>query len=272
MGPSLGLIGGSGALPLLVAREARREGWRVVGFALGDTVDLTAVADRVVSWRVGEVGPIFQALADEQIRHVVLAGRVRKDGLFHGAPVDGPARELMDRSRDWTDDELLRTAAEALQGLGIELLDQRRFLGAWLAPAGRIAGPGPSPAVEADIARGIAVSRELARHGIGQAAVVRAGAIVAVEGMEGTDETIRRGLRLAGPGATVVKATSPAHDYRFDVPTVGARTVALCAEGGAAALAVETGRVALLDREAIATTAERAGISVVGVVGDLSLA
>ena len=267
---SLGLVGGSGVLPLLVAREARREGWRVIAVALGEPAGLSTVADRVVSCRVGEVGPVLAILAEEGIRHVVFAGRIRKDGLFHGAPLDGPARDLLERTRDWTDDELFRTAAQALAGLGIELLDQRRFLGAWLAPAGRIAGPAPDAAVETDIDRGVAVARDLARHGIGQTVVVRAGAVVAVEGLEGTDEAIRRGLCLAGPGATVVKATSPIHDYRFDVPTVGAATVALCAEGRAAAVAVEAGRVLLLDRETVAATAERAGLSIVGAGGDVT--
>jgi hypothetical protein len=268
MTPSLGLVGGAGELPALMAREARQAGWRVVAFALADPAALAPVADRVVPCRLGEAAPIVEALAGEGIRHVVLAGGVRKDGLFLGAPLDATARDLIARSRDWTDDGLLRTATAALEAMGIELLDQRRFLAPWLAPAGAAAGPAPGEAVTADIARGLAVARELARHGIGQSVVVRAGTVVAVEAMEGTDETIRRGLALAGPGAVVVKATGPAHDYRFDVPTVGAATLRLCVEGRAAALAVEAGRVLLLDRPAVAAEAARAGISVVGVSGE----
>jgi DUF1009 family protein len=122
--------------------------------------------------------------------------------------------------------------------------------------------------VRADIARGLTVARALAGHGVGQTVVVRAGSVAAVEAMEGTDETIRRGLALAGAGAVVVKATGPAHDYRFDVPTIGATTLRLCGEGRAAALAVEAGRVLLLDRAAVAAEASRAGISVVGVGGE----
>jgi DUF1009 family protein len=111
------------------------------------------------------------------------------------------------------------------------------------------------------------VARDLAGHGIGQTVVLRAGSVAAVEAMEGTDETIRRGLALAGPGAVVVKAAAPTHDYRFDVPAVGAATLDLCAEGRAAALAVEAGRVLLLDREHVAAVAERTRISVVGIPG-----
>lgn len=265
MAASLGLVAGAGALPALMAREARRAGWRVVAFALADPGELAGVVDRVVPCRVGEAGPIFDVLAGEGIRHVVLAGRVRKDGLFLGAALDATAQALVERSPDWTDEGLLRTTSVALQALGIEILDQRRFLEPWLAPAGPAAGPPPAEAARADIARGLAVARDLARHGIGQSVVVRAGTVVAVEAMEGTDETIRRGLALAGPGAVVVKATGPTHDYRFDVPAAGAATLALCAAGRAAALALEAGRVLLLDREVIMTEAQRLGISIVGV-------
>ncbi len=264
---SLGLVAGSGMLPALMAREARRAGWRVVAFALGDAPALDEAADRVVRCRLGDVGPIFEVLTGERIRHVVLAGRIYKDGLFHGAPLDDAARALLDRAPDWTDDGLLQTASAALAAMGIEVLDQRRFLEPWLAPAGPAAGRAPGEAVQADIVRGLAVARDLAGHGIGQTVVLRAGSVAAVEAMEGTDETIRRGLALAGAGAVVVKATAPSHDYRFDVPAVGAATLALCVQGRAAALAVEAGRVLLLDRETVADAAERAGISIVGVPG-----
>jgi hypothetical protein len=266
MAASLGLVGGAGDLPALMAREARRAGWRVVAFALADPAALTGVADRVVPCRMGEVGPILEVLTSERIRHLVLAGRLYKDGLFQDATsLDAAARDFVTRSPDWTDDGLLRTATTALDAMGIELLDQRRFLAAWLAPAGPLAGPPPSEAVQADVARGLAVARLLAGEGIGQTVVVRAGTVVAVEAMEGTDETIRRGLRLAGAGGVVVKATAAAHDYRFDVPAIGAATLGLCVEGRAAALAVEAGRVLLLDRETVAAAADRGGISVVGV-------
>lgn len=265
----LGLLAGEGKLPALVAAEARRAGWRVVAFALGGAAGLGVggLVDRLVACRTGEVGPVLEALRAEGIRHVVLAGRVGKDPLFRGAWLDGAARALLARSPDWTDDGLLTTATAVLATLGIEVLDQRRFLGSWLAPAGLLAGPPPAPATEADMARGLAIARELARLGVGQTVVVRAGTVAAVEALEGTDEAVRRGLALAGPGAAVVKATRPDHDYRLDVPAVGEATLRVCAEGGAAAVAVEAGRVAVLDREAVAELARDAAISVVGVGG-----
>jgi len=262
--PALGLIGGAGVLPALMAREAQEAGWRVVVFALAEPAALPSVVDRVILFRLGDVGPLLDTLQSEGIRHLVLAGGVRKDGLFQGMPLDGVARALLDQAPDWTDESLLRTASAALESMGIELLDQRRFLGPWLAPAGHLAGPVVDAGLLADARRGLEAARALGRLSIGQTVVVKAGAVVAVEAMEGTDETIRRGLALAGPGASVVKAPAPGHDYRFDVPTVGPDTVARCAAGQARILAVEAERVLLLDRDTVATEASRAGLTVIG--------
>jgi DUF1009 family protein len=267
MAEALGLVSGAGALPALMAREARRAGWRVVALALASPEGLAPHADRVVACRLGDVAPILSVLGEEAIRHVVLAGRVRKDAVFQGAPLDSAARDLLARAGDWTDEELLRTATAALEAMGIEVLDQRRFLAPWLVSQGWVAGPPLPAALQADVTRGLALARELARRGVGQTVVLREGSVAAVEAMEGTDEAVRRGLALAGRGAIVVKAAAPEHDYRFDVPTVGPDTVACCAAGGAAVLAVEAERVLLLEREHVEAEAARAEISLVGVAG-----
>ena len=254
-----------------MAGEARAAGWRVVAFALAEPGELAATADRVVPLRLGDVGPVLETLQAEAIRHVVLAGRVTKVGLFQGMQLDEAAQDLVGRASDWTDEGLLRVAASALESMGIELLDQRRFLAPWLAADGPLAGPTAEPATLSDARLGIEAARELARFGIGQTVVVKAGTVVAVEGLEGTDETIGRGLRLAGPGATVVKAPAPLHDYRFDVPTIGPETVARCVAGRAHLLAVEAGRVLVVERTAVAAEAARAGLSVIGLGGTSSV-
>jgi DUF1009 family protein len=269
MAQALGLVGGAGALPAIMAREARQAGWRVIAFAFTAPEFLVPHADRVVPCRLGDVAPIFAVLGEEGIRHVVLAGRVRKDVVFQGAPLDATARDLLAQAKDWTDEGILGAAVEAAESMGIEVLDQRRFLGPWLAPRGWIAGPSLDPAHVVDVTRGLALAREMASQGVGQTIVLRAGSVAAVEAMEGTDEAVRRGLALAGRGAIVVKASGRGHDYRLDVPTVGLETVACCAAGGAAALAVEAERVLLLQRERVEEEAARVGISIVGVAESL---
>ena len=55
------------------------------------------------------------------------------------------------------------------------------------------------------------------------------------------------------------------HDFRFDIPTVGPATLEAMADGGATALAVDGGKVLLVDREEAVQAADRAGIALVSV-------
>jgi DUF1009 family protein len=100
---------------------------------------------------------------------------------------------------------------------------------------------------------------------VGQTVVLRNGVVTAVEAVEGTTEAVRRGTRLAGPGAVVVKTVTAGHDYRFDLPAVGPETLEAAAAGRAAVVAVEAGRIAILEREATVAAADAAGISLVSV-------
>jgi DUF1009 family protein len=113
---------------------------------------------------------------------------------------------------------------------------------------------------------GIEVARLLGRADVGQTVVIRKGHVLALEAVEGTDETIRRGALLGGPGAVVVKLCKPGQDQRFDLPAVGPDTLSVMHQCEATVLALEAGRTLLLDVKKLLADAERWAISVLGVV------
>src|SRR5262249_18320269 len=160
---------------------------------------------------------------------------------------------------------LSETVVMTLAAMEIEVLDQRPFLGSWMLTdrllSEQAISPRPPSLPEWDeIRAGLALARRLARFGIGQTVRPAQGGAGAVEAAEGTDETIRRGTRLAGPGAVVVKAVTDAHDYRFDIPTIGPATLQAMASGRAGALAVERDRVLVVDPDVVARVAAEASI------------
>ena len=97
--------------------------------------------------------------------------------------------------------------------------------------------------------------------------MVKNQAVMAVEAIEGTDEAIIRGGRLAGKGAIVVKVSKPNQDMRFDVPVVGLNTIRAMLEVGARVLSVESKKSMMLNRDKIIEESKKAGISVVGYSG-----
>ena len=254
---------GAGVLPARMAGEARRQGWRVVAFTFPGAGDLDAVADTIVPMRIEAMGPVLDALAREKVSAVAFSGKFRMGDLLAAGPGDAAHARMAARAGALLDGNITDVIAGTLAGLGIELLDQRAFLGDWLGGPRTWSVRAPSEAEWRDIRRGFAVARAMAQASVGQTVVVRRGAVGAVEAIEGTTEAIRRGTALSGPGAVVVKAVAPDHDFRFDTPAIGVETIEAAASGGATALAIEAGRVLIVDRDATIRRADAAGMALV---------
>jgi UDP-2,3-diacylglucosamine hydrolase len=263
---SLGLMAGAGTLPGRAAAEAKRRGWRVTAFVFEEAPGLAEAADHLIPSTVTDIQAVLAGLAAHRVEAAVFVGKFWKSTAFSSYEQTDAAGRGLARA-GLSDAALGQMVVATLAGMGIEVLDQRELLSPWLLPAGTVTARAPSEDEWREIRDGFQLAARLAGDGIGQTVVRARGVTVAVEAAEGTDEAIRRGGRLAGPGAVVVKAVADAHDYRFDVPTVGAATVDAMAEGGATALAVPAGRVLLLDREQLVRLADRSGIAVVSVDG-----
>jgi DUF1009 family protein len=161
-------------------------------------------------------------------------------------------------------DSLIGGVADALGRDGITLLPSIAFLEDQLATPGPMTRRRPHAEEQKDVAYGETVARALAGLDLGQTAVVKGRAAVALEAMEGTDETIRRAGRIAGAGTCVVKVSKPRQDMRFDVPVVGEGTLDAMRDAGARVLAIDAGRTLLIDRSAFLERADREGMAVVG--------
>lgn len=257
-------MAGAGVLPGRAAAEAARQGWRVVALAFDEAAALDAHAERVVPSAITDIQEVLRTLTAERVQAAVFVGKFWKQRVFDEVGETDEAGRRLARG-GLSDDALAGMVVATLAGMGIEVLDQRSFLSPWMMGPGTVASREPSRAEWDEIRAGFALARRLAEHGIGQTVVRSRGVTLAVEAAEGTDETIRRGARLAGRGAVVVKAVAAGHDFRFDIPTVGPATIAAMAEGGATALAVDGDKVLLVDGEEAVRIADRAGIAVVSV-------
>ncbi|HME91506.1 MAG TPA: UDP-2,3-diacylglucosamine diphosphatase LpxI [Myxococcaceae bacterium] len=267
-GPRLiGLIAGSGRLPHLFATAARERGLSVVAVAHAGETD-PGLESEVASltWvRVGQLDRIVRVLQRAKVQRAVMAGGIRRARAITDARPDLGALKVAMRLRSLRDDALLRAIADYFGEKGIAITAQTEFLTKLLAPFGPLAGPALTAPKQRDVALGVEVAQLLGRADVGQTVVVREGLVLALEAVEGTDEAIRRGCRLGGRGAVVVKLCKPGQDERFDLPAVGPATLQVMRECGARVLAVEAGKTIVLEAAELCAQADRSGISVLGV-------
>jgi UDP-2,3-diacylglucosamine hydrolase len=263
----IGLIAGNGQLPFLFARAAKEQGLAVVAVAHRGEADPALAAEvEQLSWvRLGQVDRIVRTLRTAGCTRAVMAGGIGRVRAFTEVRPDLGALRILAGLRAVRDDALLRAIAGYFEARGITIVAPTDFLAQVLCPEGHLAGPRLDAAGERDVALGVEVATLLGRADVGQTVVVRGGHVLALEAVEGTDETIRRGGQLGGAGAVVVKRCKPGQDLRFDLPAVGPRTLEVMGEARARVLALEAGRTVLLDAPALFAAAARQGITVVGV-------
>ena len=263
----LGLIAGNGRFPFLVAESARRQGRRIVLIRLKEETDegLEALVDETHEVSLGQLGSAIAALRKAGVSEAIMAGQVRHRQIFSGIVPDLTLMGVLARLAVKNTDSLIGGVADALERDGIRLMSSVELLQDQLADSGTMTGRKPSSDEEKAIEYGVRIASELGRLDLGQTVVVKDRAAVALEAMEGTDEAIRRGARIAGPGVVVVKMAKPRQDMRFDVPVVGEKTLLALREAKAAVLAVEAGKTLLLDKPAFLAAAREMGMVVVGV-------
>jgi DUF1009 family protein len=265
--PHLGLIAGNRSLPLAFARAVRARGVeRLVAVAFeGETEpELAALVDDIVWIRVGQLGKLVDAFKDRHVARCVMLGQIAPRSLFDVRP-DLRGLALLLRLREKNAHTVFGAVADELARNGIELIEPTPWLGDLMPPPGFALGPRLSREQEDDLALGHRLAKEVSRLEIGQTVVVKNGAVLAVEGFEGTDRCLARGGELAGPkgGAVAVKVAKEGHDMRFDIPCVGRRTLEVCADAGVAVLAFEAGRTLLLERDSVESIARQHRISLV---------
>jgi DUF1009 family protein len=265
MGRGIGIVAGSGPFVSAAVSELGRRGFRcvVVGIKGESPPGLRTAAQSFLSVKPGELSRALAFFQGEGISEVLFLGKVRPGVVFRRENFDDQAWRRLAGLKEKSASDLLETVFTWLEAGGVKVLSPRFLLAPHFCRAGVLTGAAPTRAVLRDVRLGLKVARQTADLEIGQTVVIKDGVIVAVEDLEGTDRTIRRGGRLAGPGFVVVKAGRTAQDIRVDVPAVGLGTVKALVEAGGAALGIETGKVAFFQREEAVSLADSRGVSLV---------
>ena len=271
----VGVIAGGGAMPFAVADSLSQRGIAPVLFALKGACDPVRVERFRHHWiSVGQLGRATKLFRSEGCRDLIFIGTLQRPALSEIRLDWGTIRVI---GRIWAafrggDDHLLSGIGRIFEQDGFRMVGIRDVAPDILMPAGSIARAMPDPAASADIAKGRKVLDALGPFDIGQAVVVIDGHVVAVEDIEGTDGLLARVARLREVGrirarsgrGVLVKAPKSGQDLRFDLPTVGPKTIEGVAKAGLAGIAVIAGSTIAADSQAMIEAADKAGLFIQG--------
>jgi DUF1009 family protein len=271
----IGLIAAGGVMPFAVADSLAARGINPVLFALRGTCDPVRVERFRHHWiSIGQLGKAAKLFRAENCRDLVFIGTLVRPALSEIRLDWGTLRVI---GRVWAafrggDDHLLSGIGRILEQDGFRMVGIKDVAPDLLMPEGRLTLKSPDENAMADIAKGRDVLGALSPFDIGQAAVVIDGHVVGVEDIEGTDGLLARVARLRAEGrirartarGVLVKAPKSGQDLRFDLPTIGSRTVEGAAAAKLAGIAIVAGNTIVVEPQAVIEAADAAGLFVTG--------
>lgn len=263
----IGLIAGEGRLPAIFAKVAKGRGDTVIAFALKGVTDkgLTGHVDKIHWLDWGDLRKGLLLLATERLKKIILLGSLKKDLFFKQEDkLDNEAKKVLDRIKDKKDYAILNEVTGLFDKIGVKTIDVVEYLKDMIPSSkGTLTRREPEAREWEDINYGKTVAKELSRFDIGQTLAVKDKTVVALEAMEGTDETIKRAGLLSGGGFVVIKVARPNQDMRFDVPLAGLDTLKTVISSGGKVLALEEKKTILIDKDELVKLADENNISIV---------
>jgi DUF1009 family protein len=271
----IGLIAAGGVLPFAVADSLLARGGQPVFFALKGVCDPEKVSQFRHHWiSVGQIGKAVRLLRAENCRDLIFIGTLVRPALSEIRLDWGTIRvmgHILAAFRGG-DDHLLSGIGRILERDGFRMVGIKDIAPDLLMPAGCLTRKAPDQSAAADIAKGLDVLGALSPFDIGQAAVVIDGHVVGVEGIEGTDALLARIAQLRAEGrirakaarGVLVKAPKNGQDLRYDLPTLGPRTIENVTAAGLAGMAVVAGNTLVAEPQALVGAADASGLFVVG--------
>ena len=261
----IGLIAGAGDFPALFAEKALQQGYEIYAAAYVNEAD-RALSDLVhcLEWfHLGQVSRLLKYFKKNGVREAVMLGSVQKTRIFTDIKPDFKALSFIARMGQTHDDKILTAFADLLENEGIRIRPSTFLVPEIVNPKGIWTQRKPSKAETRDINAGWPIAKEIGRFDIGQCIVVGNGSVLAVEAVDGTDATIKRGAGLSRGNAVVIKVAKPDQDLRFDMPCSGCETIEAMHSSGATALALEAEKTISFDRRKMIAKADEYGIAIV---------
>jgi len=257
----IGLIAGNGALPLHFLKKAREKGFAVYTLAIKNEAHwkVARLSESVFPLPVGRLDEGVKFFTENNVKEAVMLGQVRHFKLLEPKYLDPQMAQLLEQIPDRRTNNVLSAIINHFQKKGVSFLSSGFLLEELFLPSGTTAGPVLSQQEKADVELGRKVAETLAELDVGLTVAVKNGIVLALEGISGTDATIRRAGRFT-KGLVVVKVSRPNQDLRFDLPVIGPRTLKVMARISGRVLAIASGTF-VLEKEEVFRLSRRYGIT-----------
>ena len=261
---NIGLIAGDGELPELAIHEGLRQNHKIYLVALNKNIQnkLQNFCVKSIYLSITESQKCFDFFKNNTINRVLILGKLKKlDALSAIPKLDSLALSYFKKLKNLDDNSFHKILIQAFNEHEINLISQSEFLKNYFVKKQAFTDRQLTPEEQADLEYGIEMANKASSLGVSQTVVVKNRAVMAFEASEGTDETIKRGCKLAKSGAVIVKIPWSDQIEFFDLPVIGEKTMQVAIQNKASVLAIKAGETFVINQAQVCELARKNNIA-----------
>ncbi|MEW6456119.1 MAG: UDP-2,3-diacylglucosamine diphosphatase LpxI [Acidobacteriota bacterium] len=265
MGRRIGIIAGGSQFPMLVAKEARKRGDKIITAAIKGITssELQKYSDEIRWFEIHELDNLISYFKEKNVIEALMAGKVQHSLIYSDFKPYSDAEKFISTLERKNTTSILNEIGRVLESNGIKIIDSTAFLQNLLPDEGILTVKKIDEETLKDIEYGWKIAKKISEMDIGQSIAVKNGAVVAVEAMEGTDMMIKRAGKIAGNGIVAIKVSRPQQDMRYDVPVLGLLTIKNLVKINASALVFEAKKTIFFSQKKAISFADQHGLSII---------
>ncbi|MFN4227440.1 MAG: LpxI family protein [Candidatus Ratteibacteria bacterium] len=203
----------------------------------------------------------FDFIKKNKIEFVFFAGKVKGSFIFENLHLT--AKNFLSQIGRLKPEEIMKKITDFLESIGLNVLPQTEVFKDEISEEKVYTFPLTEKEKE-DVNYGFSVLNDILKYQIGQSIIVKNGMVIGVEGIEGTDELIKRVSNYV-KDFVFVKGCSDDKDLRFDLPTIGIETVENIKKNFGRVIAVKAGKTIILEKEKVIQECKKNNIKLIGV-------
>ena len=262
----IGIFVGTGKLPLYFLTQASIKDFDLYPMGLFDEIEQEIkIHPNYIRFNIGKVGNIIKYLLKNDIKKLIMLGKVEKEIIFRDMELDNVGEKLLEKLPDRKDETLLFGIISFLRLNKIKVLPQTYLMNNLVVKKKCYTDLSPTDEDNKTIKIGHEAAKALSAVDAGQCVVCKDSSVVALEGIEGTDNCIKRGGDLAGKGTIIVKMSRPQQDMRVDVPAIGINTIKMALSIGAKGIVCEADKMLFVNEDECIELANKNNMFILGI-------
>lgn len=265
----LAIFAAAGEMPLLAARKAMndKKDFIIIGFKhLSEFQKLEKFKGvPVYKIHIGYLKSILKILQKEKVDSILMVGKIQKVKFFKVIRFDLTTLGIFLRLKDHSDSSFLQAVVDYFKKNNINFVSQRDFFSDCIMKKGFITKMKCRKHDINNLTWGFLKAKAIAELHIGQSVITGNKVVISAEGVEGTDEMIRRSRPYLLKKNYFIKAARKGHNPVFDLPVFGLETLKLLNQSGIKIIGLEKDIVLIPECERVIELAQKNKMVIYGI-------